>query len=153
MIAGDGHIKLIDFGFAKVINKERAYTNCGTLGYTAPEVLTGVGYSYSADVWSFGMLVVVLLTGQLPFTESDPMLVNEAIVKGDIKLDRNGIDGVARHLLQEVLSTEPNLRPPLSQVLENKFFTHLSTQKKPKFYDQIRQKLLKPPFIPDLTRY
>ena len=42
MIDKEGHIKLIDFGFAKLLDKSngfRTYTNCGTLGYTAPEVL------------------------------------------------------------------------------------------------------------------
>jgi serine/threonine protein kinase len=51
MIDKDGHIKLIDFGFAKRLsstNKHRTFTNCGTLGYTAPEVLmsTSEGYSF-----------------------------------------------------------------------------------------------------------
>jgi serine/threonine protein kinase len=51
MIDKDGHIKLIDFGFAKKLtsaNKNRTYTNCGTLGYTAPEVLlcSSEGYSF-----------------------------------------------------------------------------------------------------------
>lgn len=40
MIDSEGHVKLIDFGFAKqMANGSRATTNCGTLGYTAPEVL------------------------------------------------------------------------------------------------------------------
>lgn len=50
MIDKDGHIKLIDFGFAKRLsssNKYRTYTNCGTLGYTAPEVLLGTSEGYS----------------------------------------------------------------------------------------------------------
>ena len=44
VIDKDGHIKLIDFGFAKRLsstNKLRTFTNCGTIGYTAPEVLMG----------------------------------------------------------------------------------------------------------------
>ena len=44
MIDSEGHIKLIDFGFAKVLddkNNLRTYTNCGTIGYTAPEVIAG----------------------------------------------------------------------------------------------------------------
>lgn len=45
VIDANGHIKLIDFGFAKKLSSSnnpkhhyRSYTNCGTLGYTAPEV-------------------------------------------------------------------------------------------------------------------
>lgn len=50
VIDKDGHIKLIDFGFAKCLsqrNEFRTYTNCGTLGYTAPEVLLNVNQGYS----------------------------------------------------------------------------------------------------------
>lgn len=51
MVDKDGHIKLIDFGFAKKLslaNKFKTYTNCGTIGYTAPEILmnTNQGYSF-----------------------------------------------------------------------------------------------------------
>jgi serine/threonine protein kinase len=66
MIDNTGHVKLIDFGFAKQLsqsNDTRTYTNCGTLGYTAPEVISGRGYSYPADLWSFGIVLAELLTG------------------------------------------------------------------------------------------
>ena len=67
MIDSEGHIKLIDFGFAKVLkdkNNLRTYTNCGTIGYTAPEVIAGQsGYSFPADIWSYGVLIFELLTG------------------------------------------------------------------------------------------
>jgi protein kinase A len=66
MIDKDGHIKLIDFGFAKKLsssNKCRTYTNCGTLGYTAPEIMMNgnQGYSFPADIWSFGILLCELI--------------------------------------------------------------------------------------------
>jgi serine/threonine protein kinase len=66
MIDSEGHIKLIDFGFSKQVDLKgdlKATTNCGTVGYTAPEVILGVGHSFSADVWSFGILLGELLTG------------------------------------------------------------------------------------------
>jgi len=81
MIDSTGHIKLIDFGFAKKLSKKndfRTMTNCGTVGYTAPEVLTGVvqGYTFSADLWSFGILINELLAGSMPFEEkNDPMRI------------------------------------------------------------------------------
>jgi serine/threonine protein kinase len=60
-----GHIKLIDFGFSKCLSQGknyRTYTNCGTLGYTAPEILLNVnsGYSFQADIWSFGIFLCEL---------------------------------------------------------------------------------------------
>ena len=47
-----GHIKLVDFGFAKKLEKgERTKTKCGTPVYLAPEVLTGMGYDHRVDIW------------------------------------------------------------------------------------------------------
>ena len=64
IVDSEGHLKLIDFGFAKRLTRDqRTYTNCGTLGYTAPEIIQGVGYSFAADVWALGVLIFVLLTG------------------------------------------------------------------------------------------
>ena len=65
-----GHIKLIDFGFAKQVNNlksHKARTNCGTPAYAAPEVVIGTGYGYKADIWSFGILICELLGGFTPF--------------------------------------------------------------------------------------
>ena len=39
----DGYMKLIDFGYAKVVN-DRTYTICGTPEYMAPEILLKKGY-------------------------------------------------------------------------------------------------------------
>jgi len=54
-------LKLIDFGFAKKmkdIKNDKTYTNCGTPGYCAPEVMLGeVGHTYKADMWSIGILM------------------------------------------------------------------------------------------------
>ena len=50
MIDYDGHIKLIDFGFSKKLierNDFRTKTNCGTIGYTAPEILLASTQGYS----------------------------------------------------------------------------------------------------------
>ena len=40
LVAGDGHIKLTDFGFSKIFN-DKTYTICGTPEYMAPEILQG----------------------------------------------------------------------------------------------------------------
>jgi serine/threonine protein kinase len=68
LIDNDGHCKLVDLGFAKQFqNRKRqdmkSYTNCGTPDYIAPEVLKGVGASFQADIWSFGVLICEILSG------------------------------------------------------------------------------------------
>jgi protein kinase A len=43
MIGDDGYLKMIDFGFAKIVTK-RTFTICGTPEYLAPEILLRVGH-------------------------------------------------------------------------------------------------------------
>ena len=59
----------------------RTFTHCGTTNYTAPEVLKGCGHSFEADIWSFGIMMIELITGNLPFDRvSDPFKRDNMIV-------------------------------------------------------------------------
>ena len=74
LIDKDGHVKLIDFGFSKKlnnINKDRTFTNCGSPGYTAPEVMMSQGYNYKADIWSIGILICEMIGGFTPFSDQE----------------------------------------------------------------------------------
>jgi serine/threonine protein kinase len=60
-------IKFIDFGLSTFcLPLEMKKYKCGTLGYMAPEVLTGA-YSKKVDIWSVGVITFAYLTGKLPF--------------------------------------------------------------------------------------
>ncbi|KAF9347458.1 Checkpoint kinase 2, partial [Mortierella sp. NVP85] len=67
-------VLLTDFGMAREFAKERLMnTMCGTFAYMAPEVfdvkhIESPGYGYSADCWSFGVTLYVMLSGTHPFT-------------------------------------------------------------------------------------
>jgi cGMP-dependent protein kinase len=52
----DGYPKVIDFGAAKVVDG-RTYTILGTPHYMAPEIVMGKGYSFTADLWSLGIMI------------------------------------------------------------------------------------------------
>jgi len=63
-----GYVCLTDFGMAKIVKKDEvAMSFCGTPEYLAPEIITGVGHSQSADYWSFGILIYEMLFGIPPF--------------------------------------------------------------------------------------
>ena len=75
LLAGPGDdavVKIADFGFAKIIEMDgdkQLETACGTPEYVAPEVLSCLpqGYGTSCDIWSFGVVVYVMLSGRPPF--------------------------------------------------------------------------------------
>jgi hypothetical protein len=70
IIDRDGHIKVVDLGFAKDISSTetgQTYTVCGTPEYIAPEIILQKGHTVAADYWSLGILLFEMLSGEPPF--------------------------------------------------------------------------------------
>ena len=65
------HLKVGDFGFAREVRQgDLSRTFCGSLVYAAPELLRHEDYCpFCSDVWSLGVILVVLLTGRALFAE------------------------------------------------------------------------------------
>merc|ERR1711862_621332 len=66
----EGQALLADFGICReeVYGEEDARTFCGTLAFSAPEVLDGRHYGRAVDLYSFGALLFTLLVGRQPFS-------------------------------------------------------------------------------------
>jgi serine/threonine protein kinase len=82
-----GNVKLVDFGFTREYQGSTSYlqTWCGTVCYSAPEMLKGEKYAgEKVDVWSLGIILYALLCGELPFDDDD-----ETVTKG-----RTAIPGI-----------------------------------------------------------
>lgn len=57
-------IKITDFGLSKIVGpKETSKEPFGTLSYAAPEILQGLQYNKAVDIWSFGIIVFLILSG------------------------------------------------------------------------------------------
>lgn len=79
-------IKLADLGLSSLIMpKEQLYTRCGTIFYIAPEVMSGDGYRMSADIWSAGCIMYLLLSGTLPFIGDSPEAVGKKIRNEEVQ--------------------------------------------------------------------
>jgi WNK lysine deficient protein kinase len=67
--AGEVVVKIGDFGLSREIaNGEEAESKLGTPAYTAPEVYNG-RYTTAVDIWSFGLCVLEMVTGETPYSE------------------------------------------------------------------------------------
>ena len=77
-----GYLKLVDFGFAKVI-ETRSWTFCGTPDYLAPEILAHKGHNYAVDWWALGVLTYEMMHGEPPFMEDDQMHTFKRITAND----------------------------------------------------------------------
>jgi len=67
-----GHTpKIADLGLGRMLEKsELAYTKYGTEHYAPPEIIDGKGAGHNADLWSLGVTLFEMVTGQLPFSGS-----------------------------------------------------------------------------------
>ncbi|KAG2552347.1 hypothetical protein PVAP13_9KG423500 [Panicum virgatum] len=71
-----GNLKVSDFGLSALTEQLKAdgllHTTCGTPNYVAPEVIEDGGYDgATADIWSCGVILFVLLAGYLPFEDEN----------------------------------------------------------------------------------
>lgn len=78
LLDAEGHIKLVDFGFAKRLGYRgdrpvETYTLCGTPEYLAPEVIQNKGHTAAVDWWALGILIYEFLTGYPPFWHNNPI--------------------------------------------------------------------------------
>jgi len=70
LLSCDGRVKLADFGVAANADTVGAVSFVGTATYMSPERIRGGKYGPSSDVWSVGVMITELLTGEYPFQDS-----------------------------------------------------------------------------------
>lgn len=89
LIDKSDEIKVIDFGLSKHLDKNirSLKSRVGTPAYMAPEVIKGHEYDLKCDVWSLGVTMYNLLTGQVPFLSHDVDSTLYQIINGKCNFD------------------------------------------------------------------
>lgn len=120
----DLQVKIGDFGLATRLEHdgERKKTVCGTPNYIAPEVLTKIGHSYEADVWSIGCIMYTLLVGKPPFETSSLRETYSRIKQVQYKTPQH-ISKPAMNMVANMLQLNPSKRPSVAKLMKDIFFT------------------------------
>ena len=165
LIDKTGHVKLSDFGLAKISDKlyeqnnikysndndnankhERNYSCVGTAYYVAPEVLTKSGYGPEIDWWSVGVIFFEMLVGYAPFCSKETSEVCHKILNWEKYLkipSKIKISPEAEDLISKLINN-PNIRLGINgaeEIKSHPFFKGLD-------WENIRGS--KAPFIPQL---
>ncbi|CAF1234516.1 unnamed protein product [Rotaria magnacalcarata] len=115
-----GIVKLTDFGFSNQFSPgKKLLTSCGSLAYSAPEILLGDPYDAPAvDIWSLGVILFMLVTGRAPFQEANDSETVMMILDCCYKLPPN-ISSECQNLIHHMIVREPEKRSTLDEVMSD----------------------------------
>ncbi|KAL4265582.1 Aurora kinase-like protein [Pleurotus pulmonarius] len=123
---GIGRVKIADFGLSKVVWNEETMTPCGTVGYTAPEIVKDERYSKSVDMWALGCVLYTLLCGFPPFYDESINVLTEKVARGYYTFLSpwwDDISGSAKDLISHLLCVDPAQRYTIDEFLSHPWCT------------------------------
>lgn len=123
-------VKLTDFGFAKQTKGKTLQTACYTPYYVAPEVFDSRKYDKACDIWSLGVIMFILLSGNPPFYSYHGHSMSPGM-KRRIKTGRYQFEGnvwrnisvEAKDLIKGMLQTDPDKRLTIDEIMKNKWIS------------------------------
>ncbi|KAI9095574.1 kinase-like domain-containing protein [Phlyctochytrium arcticum] len=150
LLDAEGHVRLGDFGFAKVVDGTTR-TFCGTPSYICPEILLHRDYTSAVDWWSFGILLFEMLSGCSPFQEHTAPKTYERILQGRIQWPSHRSKYFSRnaeHLITSLLVFSPNKRLGCldeGDIRDHPFFSTVD-------WRQVKMRKQRPPIGPEVRR-
>lgn len=113
-------LKITDFGLAREVYKTTRMSAAGTYAWMAPEVIKSSTFSKSSDVWSYGVLLWELLTGEIPYRGIDSLAVAYGVAVNKLTLPIPTTCPVPfSHLMKGCWNPDPHNRPPFINILKD----------------------------------
>ncbi|KAL3480133.1 hypothetical protein BJX99DRAFT_35342 [Aspergillus californicus] len=124
LISKTGDIKIIDFGLSNLFSpRSLLKTFCGSLYFAAPELLQARQYTGpEVDVWSFGIVLYVLVCGKVPFDDQSMPKLHAKIKQGVFEYPP-GLSAECRHIISRMLVTDPKQRASLAEIMNHPWMT------------------------------
>lgn len=119
------NIKIIDFNVATKKDSKNLDGVTGTTDYMAPEVFTGV-YNEKCDLWSCGVVLYLMVSGQLPFPSPNDEEAELAIRNNKLTFPNEFFEGVSREckdLISKLMNKNPRNRLSAVQALDHVWLT------------------------------
>ena len=121
----DNPIKIIDFGLSQIFINRKLKTKVGTAYYVAPEILQG-DYTEKCDIWSAGVILYILLSGDPPFNGPDDSSIYSKIASLRYTFPENkwkNISNEAKDLITHMICSEKE-RYNAKEVLNHPWFNN-----------------------------
>ncbi|CAK9254127.1 unnamed protein product, partial [Sphagnum jensenii] len=111
-------LKITDLGLARELNKTTRMSQAGTYAWMAPEVIKSSTFSKSSDVWSYGVVLWEILTGETPYKGIDALAVAYGVAMNKLILPIPSSCPVEfKYLLEACWDQEPHSRPDFENIL------------------------------------
>ncbi|KAB5514417.1 hypothetical protein DKX38_028323 [Salix brachista] len=123
LLDGKGNLKVSDFGLC-ALHKTASMltTTCGSPFYIAPELIARKSYEgAAADVWSCGVILFELLSGDLPFDERNLISLYKKISTADYTYPQWFTES-QKKLISRILDPNPRKRITLPEIFEDEWF-------------------------------